>query len=71
MEETTNGEGGPYTNPYYDVSYVEEIAPADWNTEEYSAVNVFNPICKSLASSFHGQSPMTVVTPNGSFFFGR
>ena len=31
---------------------------------------VFKPICKSFASAFHGQSPMTVVTPNGSPFSG-
>ncbi len=54
MEETTNGEGGPYTNPYYDVSYVEEIAPADWNTEEYSAVKEqgFQSVANSPLSTF-------------------
>ncbi len=54
MEETTNSEGGPYTNPYYDVSYVEEIAPADWNTEEYSAVKEqgFQSVANSPLSTF-------------------
>ncbi len=54
MEETTNGEGGPYANPYYDVSYVEEIAPADWNTEEYSAVKEqgFQSMANSPLSTF-------------------
>lgn len=54
MEETTNGEGGPFTNPYYDVSYVGEIAPADWNTEEYSAVKEqgFQSVANSPLSTF-------------------